>query len=73
MTDEIYMSAWDPGIDVLATATWAERKHPMAWTNRYGDGRVYYTTLGHGPNTFLNPAVQQLLSNGARWVADGRD
>ena len=72
VADEIYMSAWDPAIHVLATATWAERKHPMAWTHRYGDGRVFYTTLGHGPSTFQVPALQQLLVNGTRWVAEGR-
>ena len=72
VTDEIYMSAWDPAIHVLATATWAERKLPMAWTHKYGDGRVFYTTLGHGPSTFQNPAVQQLLTSGARWAAEGR-
>jgi type 1 glutamine amidotransferase len=72
VTDEIYMSAWDPAIHVLATATWAERKHPMAWTHQYGEGRVFYTTLGHGPSTFENPGVQRLLVNGARWAAPSR-
>ncbi len=67
--DEIYMSAWDPNINVLATATWSERKHPVAWTHTYGDGRVFYTTLGHGPSTFENAAVQQLLVNGVLWAA----
>jgi uncharacterized protein len=67
--DEIYMSAWDPSIHVLATAGWAERRHPMAWTHRYGEGRVFYTTLGHGPSTFENPTMQRLLGNAARWAA----
>jgi uncharacterized protein len=69
VTDEIYMSAWDPAIDVLATATWSERKHPVAWTNTYGYGKVFYTTLGHGPSTFANAAVQKLLVNGTLWAA----
>lgn len=69
--DEIYMSAWDPSIHVLATATWADRKHPMAWTHRYGNGRVFFTTLGHGPSTFENAAVQKLLGNAARWASSG--
>jgi type 1 glutamine amidotransferase len=69
VTDEIYMSAWDPAIDLLATASWAERKHPVAWTHSYGYGKVFYTTLGHGPSTFENAAVQRLLENGALWVA----
>lgn len=67
--DEIYMSAWDPSIHVLATAGWAEKRHPLAWTHRYGDGRVFYTTLGHGPNTFENATMQHLLANAARWAA----
>ncbi len=67
--DEIYMSAWDPAVHVLATATWSEKKHPMAWTHAYGKGRVFYTTLGHGPGTFENPAVQRLLANAARWAS----
>jgi type 1 glutamine amidotransferase len=69
VNDEIYMSAWDPSIRVLATATWADRKHPMAWTHRYGKGNVFFTTLGHGPGTFENAQVLKLLGNAARWAA----
>jgi type 1 glutamine amidotransferase len=67
--DEIYMSAWDPAIHVLATATWSDRKHPMAWTHAYGKGKVFFTTLGHGPNTFENQFVMQLLGNACAWAA----
>jgi type 1 glutamine amidotransferase len=67
--DEIYMSAWDPAIHILASATWADKQHPVAWTHRYGQGRVFYTALGHGPNTFENATMQQLLANGVRWAA----
>lgn len=69
VNDEIYMSAWDPSVHVLATATWSERKHPMAWTHAYGTGRVFFTTLGHGPGTFENPSVLKLLGNAATWAA----
>ena len=67
--DEIYMSAWDPAIHVLASATWADKQHPVAWTHSYGQGRVFYTALGHGPSTFENPTFQNLMVNAARWVA----
>jgi hypothetical protein len=67
--DEIYMSAWDPAIRVLATATWAENKHPMAWTHSYGSGRVFFTTLGHAPNTFENEPVLRMLGNATLWAA----
>ena len=67
--DEIYMSAWDPEIHVLASARWAERSHPVAWTHSYGRGRVFFTALGHGPSTFGKPSIQKLLANAARWVS----
>jgi len=68
--DEIYMSAWDPDIHVLATAEWSDKQHPMAWVKNYGDGRVFYTTLGHGPNTFERSAMQQVITQGVRWAGN---
>ena len=66
--DEIYMSAWDPSIHVLASAEWQDKRHPLAWTHQYGEGRVFYTALGHGPNTFEVEAVQRMVSQGVKWV-----
>jgi hypothetical protein len=68
--DEIYMSAWDPDIHVLATAEWSGKQHPMAWVKNYRDGRVFYTTLGHGPNTFERPTMQQVITQGVRWAGN---
>ena len=69
--DEIYMSAWDPAIRILATAEWGGKQHPLAWVKPYGAGRVFYTALGHGPGTFARLGMQQLLAQGVRW-AGGR-
>jgi hypothetical protein len=69
--DEIYISAYDPAIHVLASAEWHGRAHPMAWVKPYGAGRVFYTTLGHGPGTFERPAMQQLLGQGVAWAGSG--
>ena len=66
--DEIYMSAWDPSIHVLASAEWQDMRHPLAWTHSFGEGRVFYTALGHGPGTFESPAVQRMVAQGAKWV-----
>jgi len=66
--DEIYMSAWFPEIQILATAEWADKPHPVAWTKPYGAGRVFYTTLGHGPDTFTRPGMQKLMTRGVRWA-----
>lgn len=66
--DEIYMSAWDPDIHILATAEWSDKHHPMAWVKSFGEGRVFYTSLGHGPNTFERPAMQQVMTQAVRWA-----
>ena len=67
--DEIYISAYAPIVHILASAQWQGRAFPMAWTKTYGQGRVFYTTLGHGPGTFARPAMQQLITQGVRWAA----
>jgi len=69
--DEIYMSAYAPNLHILASAEWQNQHHPMAWVKAYGQGRVFYTTLGHGPGTFERPAMQQLITQGTRWAVAG--
>lgn len=69
--DEIYISAYEPTIQILASAEWHGRAHPMAWVKPYGQGRVFYTTLGHTSATFQRPAMQQLMTQGVRWAGTG--
>ncbi len=68
--DEIYISAHAPHIHVLASAEWFGKAHPMAWVKPYGSGRVFYTTLGHGPGTFECAGMQQLMTQAVKWAAD---
>lgn len=44
---------------------------PVAWTNRYGDGRVLVVSIGHGPDTIRRPNFVALLCRGAEWAATG--
>lgn len=69
--DEIYISAYEPTLQILASAQWHGRAHPMAWVKHFGQGRVFYTTLGHTADTFMRPAMQQLVMHGARWAGQG--
>ena len=41
-------------------------REPVAWTNAYGDARVFYTSLGQ-PNDFEQQGFLKLLENGIRW------
>ena len=34
-----------------------DHDYAVSWLNRYGDGRVFYSSLGHGDGTFYNPTV----------------
>lgn len=41
---------------------------PIAWTKRYGDGRVFYCSLGHSELVYTNSKFRALLKNAAQWV-----
>ncbi len=42
---------------------------PVAWTNRYKNARIFYTSLGH-PDDFANPQFCRLLLNAVFWAMD---
>ncbi|HUI44213.1 MAG TPA: ThuA domain-containing protein [Terriglobia bacterium] len=41
---------------------------PLAWTRNYGEGRVFYTALGHELAVWKDPRYQQMLLNGIKWA-----
>ncbi|MBL8175396.1 MAG: ThuA domain-containing protein, partial [Bryobacterales bacterium] len=67
-----------PAAQVLATAQ-SDRgiggtgnREPVAWTHRYGQGRVFYTTLGHDAMAWRQPGMRRLFLRGVEWAATGR-
>jgi type 1 glutamine amidotransferase len=40
----------------------------MAWCHPYGEGRVFYTALGHGMPTWTDERFHQHLLGGIRWA-----
>ena len=50
---------------------WSDRTEPepVAWTNTYHGGRIFYTSLGH-PDDFQLPQFNRLLLNAIRWTLD---
>lgn len=69
--DELYQNVkvW-PGATALLTAHSDATKsdHVVAWINHYGKGRVFGTTLGHGPPTTDMDRYHKLLANGLLWA-----
>jgi len=45
----------------------------VAWTNHYGQGRVFGTSLGHDRNTAGMEVYPHLLANGLLWVCGELD
>jgi uncharacterized protein len=47
------------------------RRHygwPLAWTRSYGQGRVFYTALGHEEAVWRDPRYQRTLLNAILWA-----
>jgi uncharacterized protein len=77
MRSEQYYMHVDPSNHVLATtvfepvsAPWvAGTVMPVAWTRRHGEGRVFYSALGHAPADLEVPEAGELLRRGMLWAA----
>jgi len=59
----------DPGSVDLGKAGVHRRFYgwPLAWTRSYGEGRVFYTALGHEPSVWQDARYQRLLTNAILW------
>jgi uncharacterized protein len=78
MHSEQYYMHVDPSNDVLATTTFPGTKDapwtqgcimPVAWKRTYGQGRVFYTALGHDARDFDVRQVMDLVVRGSVWAA----
>ena len=45
---------------------------PVMWTNEYGKGRAFVTTIGHGPGTWERFSFITLFVRGVEWAASGQ-
>src|SRR5262245_49674753 len=41
---------------------------PATWARKHGNGRVFYTSMGHRKEVWENKTFQQLLMGGLRWA-----
>jgi type 1 glutamine amidotransferase len=56
-------------VDVLARMEHPELGDmPVAWVKPYGDGRVFYCSLGHDESALEHDSVRRLVSRGALWA-----
>ncbi len=66
----------DPSNEVLATTTFTG-KHiswiagcvmPVVWKRRWGNGRVFYCSLGHVRRDFDIPEAREIVLRGMMWA-----
>lgn len=81
---EHYYLHVDPAVEVLATTRFPAVPYyhisnkpvdmPVAWTKFWGNGRVFYNSLGHHDDVFEKfPTAQELMRRGMLWAAQGKE
>jgi type 1 glutamine amidotransferase len=77
MHSEQYYMHVDPSNDVLATTTFGGEHAPwitgtvmpVAWKRRWGEGRVFYCSLGHVADDFDVPEARTIVQRGMLWAS----
>jgi uncharacterized protein len=75
-SEQYYMHV-DPSNEVLATTTfsgehapWVEGVvMPVVWKRRHGEGRVFYSALGHVAAEFGVPQMSTIFERGTLWAS----
>ncbi len=73
--DELYAKLQgDEPINVLvqADSDWSKKTEPLAFTLKYGQGRVFHETFGHDGKAVLHEPVAKLIRRGCEWAATGK-
>ncbi|EFH87974.1 ThuA domain-containing protein [Ktedonobacter racemifer] len=77
MHSEQYYMHIDPINEVLATTTFSGEHAPwiagsvvpVVWKKRWGQGRVFYSSLGHVVSDFEVPEVLEIMKRGMLWAS----
>lgn len=47
--------------------------YPSTWARKHGDGRVFYTSMGHREDVWTNPIFESVLLGGLAWASGALD
>ncbi|HKK73825.1 MAG TPA: ThuA domain-containing protein [Saprospiraceae bacterium] len=80
MTSEQYYMHVDPNVKVLATTTFSGEHDswidgaviPVIWKKFYGDGRIFYSSLGHQLDHLKTPKAMETVKRGIRWASESK-
>ena len=74
---EQYYLHVDPAVEVLAVTRFNGAAHawidgvemPTVWKKRYGEGKIFFSALGHVPEEFENPSMREIVRRGLLWAS----
>lgn len=77
MHSEQYYLHVDPGVEVLATTTFSGEHSPwiagtvmpVVWKKPYGEGRVFYSSVGHVAADFEVAEARTIVERGMLWAS----
>ena len=78
MHSEQYYLHVDPNVEVLATTTFNKPDEapwvdgcvmPVVWKKMWGEGRVFYSALGHVASDFDVPEAKEIQRRGLLWAS----
>ena len=79
MHSEQYYMHVDPSNEVLATTTFSGNEGnvpwiagtvmPVVWKRRWGNGRIFYSSLGHVAADFDVPEAREIVHRGMLWAS----
>jgi type 1 glutamine amidotransferase len=77
LNSEQYYMHVDPSNKVLATTTFSGAHHawiegtviPVVWKRMWGQGKVFYNSLGHTLKEFEVPEALEIMKRGMLWAA----
>ena len=83
VTSEQYYIHVDPAVNVLASTQFpvvpcenaanGAVEMPVVYTKLWGNGRVFYNSLGHDHTIFDIPEARELMRRGFVWAARGTE
>jgi type 1 glutamine amidotransferase len=53
----------------MTGSEYARPPYPSTWARQEGKGRVFYTSMGHREDIWLNPVFQAVLLGGLNWTS----
>jgi type 1 glutamine amidotransferase len=77
MHSEQYYMHVDPSNEVLATTTFNDQYDPwisgtvmpVVWKKHWGEGRVFFSSLGHVASDFNVPEAREIFKRGMLWAS----